>query len=69
MRRPFYKDALRIIPICFAAGAGIEFFMIQTGFYPIVTRKEAERRAEQLALEQERRERIAQLKREKKLDE
>ena len=30
----------------FVVGAGMELFMIKTGFYEIVTRKEAERRLE-----------------------
>jgi hypothetical protein len=29
----------------FLVGAGMEFFMIKTGFYDVATRKEAERRA------------------------
>lgn len=35
-----------IVPTCFLIGAGMEFTMIKSGFYEIVTRKEAERRAE-----------------------
>ena len=44
----------KVVPVCFALGAGIELFMIKTGFYDIVTRKEADRRVERL-LEDERR--------------
>jgi endonuclease YncB( thermonuclease family) len=46
------KDLARFVPICFLAGASIELFMIKTGFYQIVTRKEAERRL-QYAYEEE----------------
>lgn len=56
------QDLARVIPISFLVGAGMEFFMIKTGFYEIVTRKEGERRAEKIAIEEERRKRIAQLK-------
>jgi hypothetical protein len=38
----------RIIPLSFVAGASMEFFMIKTGFYEIVTEKEAERLADKL---------------------
>lgn len=55
------RNLLRIVPSCFLVGAGIEFFMIHTGFYEIVTRKEGERRAQQLLEEQERRERLKRL--------
>jgi hypothetical protein len=58
----YYKDLRKIIPICFFTGACIELFMINTGFYTIVTRKEAERRAEWKALEDGRRQRIASMK-------
>jgi hypothetical protein len=58
----YYKDLRKIIPICFFTGAGIELFMINTGFYTIVTKKEAERRAQWKALEDERRQRIASMK-------
>lgn len=51
-----------MIPISFLVGAGIEFFMIQTGFYGIVTRKEAERRLERAQEEENRQRRLAQLK-------
>ena len=50
---------LRVVPTCFALGAGMELFMIKTGFYDIVTRKEAERRADAI-LEQERRQKRLQ---------
>lgn len=55
------KDLARLVPLCFLAGAGIEFFMINTGFYTIVTRKEGERRAERLAEEQLRLQRLKRL--------
>jgi len=40
-----YSQMKRVIPICFLVGASMEMFMIQTGFYEIVTRKEGERQA------------------------
>jgi hypothetical protein len=54
-------DLMRLIPICFVAGAGIEFFMINTGFYRIVTRKEGERRADRYVEDQHRRDRLKKL--------
>ena len=53
------QQLLRVVPVCFVMGASIELFMIKTGFYEIVTMKEAERRAERALQE---RERIARLK-------
>jgi hypothetical protein len=35
---------IRVIPMGLIVGAGMEFFMIKTGFYDIVTKNEAERR-------------------------
>jgi hypothetical protein len=55
----FLKTCAKIIPVFFLVGVGIETFMIKTGFYDIVTRKEGERRAEAEAERQARRERIA----------
>mmetsp|Transcript_5993 Transcript_5993/g.10264 ORF Transcript_5993/g.10264 Transcript_5993/m.10264 type:complete len:110 (+) Transcript_5993:108-437(+) len=43
---PLWKQAVRIAPVFFVLGAAMELFMIKTGFYEIVTRKEAERRLE-----------------------
>ena len=40
------RDLLRIIPLGVAVGAAAELFMVKTGFYAIVTRKEGERRLE-----------------------
>jgi hypothetical protein len=54
-------DLVRVVPLSFFVGASMELFMIKTGFYEIVTRKEAERRAEYLAQEQQRLERIKRL--------
>uniref|UniRef100_A0AAV1UFG7 Uncharacterized protein n=1 Tax=Peronospora matthiolae TaxID=2874970 RepID=A0AAV1UFG7_9STRA len=34
----------KLMPLCFVTGAAIELFMVKTGFYEIVTLKEAERR-------------------------
>jgi hypothetical protein len=59
--QPIVRDLLRVVPLCFFVGAGMELFMIKTGFYSIVTRKEAERRAEYRALEEERKRRLARL--------
>jgi hypothetical protein len=49
------RELSRIVPVCLVLGASMELFMIKTGFYEIVTRKEAERQAERDA-ERERRE-------------
>jgi len=49
---------MRVVPACFVIGVSFELFMIKTGFYEIVTRKEGERRAEQVILERERLARI-----------
>lgn len=57
----YMKDLMRVVPICFVVGAAMELFMIKTGFYTIVTRKEAERRAERLTLEQIRMDRLKKL--------
>jgi len=55
-------DLLRVAPLCFVIGASMELFMIKTGFYSIVTRKEAERRLDRMTLENERRRRLEDLK-------
>ncbi|RMX67518.1 hypothetical protein KXD40_003372 [Peronospora effusa] len=34
----------KLVPLCFVTGAAMEFFMVTTGFYDIVTVNEAERR-------------------------
>lgn len=36
---------MRLVPAAFLAGAAVELFMVKTGFYEIVTRKQAERDA------------------------
>eukprot|EP00741_Cyanophora_paradoxa_P010945 tig00020553_g10581.t1 len=46
------RQTLRVVPVFFVIGAGIEWFMNVTGFYKIVTQKEAERRAERAAEEE-----------------
>jgi hypothetical protein len=61
---PLAQSLARIVPICFCVGAGMEFFMVQTGFYRIVTELEGKRRGEreaerQLYLEQKQRRRAA----------
>lgn len=55
------RDFARIIPICFVTGAAIELFMINTGFYRIVTIKEGERRAVRAQEEAAKQERLRQL--------
>ena len=42
--RDFLNRLAIVTPIMFVLGASMEMFMIKTGFYTIVTRKEAERR-------------------------
>ena len=56
------KVLMKIVPICFVTGASMELFMIKTGFYDIVTRKEAERRHEAELERIERKKRIASMK-------
>ncbi len=51
--RELVSSLSRVVPFYFCVGAAMELFMVKTGFYEIVTRKEGERRAEALA-EQER---------------
>lgn len=53
---------IRVVPVCFVIGASYELFMIHTGFYDIVTMKEAERRAERKAEEQRLLERAKRLR-------
>lgn len=60
---------IRVVPICFVLGASMELFMIKTGFYEIVTRKEAERRADYLETEERRRNRMRDLKIKFEIDE
>ena len=43
----------RVAPVGFVIGAGIEFFMCQTGFYSVATRKAAERQHEAKAARRE----------------
>ena len=45
-----------------AIGAGMELFMIKTGFYDTATRKEAERRQQKAQEEAALRQRLARLK-------
>jgi len=52
----------KIVPTCFLLGAGMESFMIVTGFYNIAGRKEAERRVERKEEESRMIARMAQLK-------
>ena len=46
------KILMKVVPVCFCVGAGMEYFMIKvnignTNFYETAKRKEAERRLEQ----------------------
>ena len=52
---------MRVIPACFVTGAAMELFMLNTGFYDIVTRKEGERVAERLEEEERMRNRMKEL--------
>ncbi|CAN0090112.1 unnamed protein product [Scytosiphon promiscuus] len=49
---------IQFVPASFVVGAGMELFMLNTGFYDVALRKEAERRAEAEAEYQARRARI-----------
>ncbi len=51
----------RIVPLSFFVGAGMETFMYYTGFYDIVTHKEAERRDEILKEQSKAKERLKKL--------
>ena len=51
----------KVVPICFVVGASMELFMIKTGFYEIVTRKEGERREEKRQIDEERNKRLKEL--------
>ena len=51
----------RVVPACFVLGAAMELFMVKTGFYDIVTRKEAERRVEAILAEEKRQSRLKSL--------
>jgi len=53
---------MRVVPVSFVLGAGMELFMVKTGFYDIVTKKEGERITERLEAEQAARERLKELK-------
>ncbi|EWM26334.1 hypothetical protein Naga_100078g7 [Nannochloropsis gaditana] len=45
--RPFLEIVVRLVPACMVVGASMELFMLNTGFYDVALRKEAERRVEQ----------------------
>ena len=55
------QTLIRVIPTSFIIGASIELFMIHTGFYDIVTRKEAERRVENILAIEKRQKRLKEL--------
>lgn len=42
----------KVVPVSFALGGAMELFMIKTGFYEIVTQKEAERLGDRLDAEE-----------------
>lgn len=52
----------KVIPVSFVLGAVMELFMIKTGFYDIVTRKEGERRWDREREEERKRKRMDELK-------
>jgi hypothetical protein len=57
-------DSRLLLKVCAgsaAVGAGMELFMIKTGFYETATRKEAERRQERAQEEAALRQRLARL--------
>eukprot|EP00903_Cladosiphon_okamuranus_P021603 g19864.t1 len=54
----FSKVMIQFVPASFVVGAGMELFMLNTGFYDVALRKEAERRAEAEEEYQARRARI-----------
>ncbi|CAM9965315.1 unnamed protein product [Ectocarpus sp. 12 AP-2014] len=54
----FATVMLQFVPASFFVGAGMELFMLNTGFYDVALRKEAERRAEAEEEYQARRARI-----------
>ena len=39
-------DLKIVVPVCLAIGAGMELFMIKTGFYNVAVRKASERKEE-----------------------
>eukprot|EP01080_Neovahlkampfia_damariscottae_P012639 gene12639-6543_t len=45
-QRSIFHDLKILMPFCFLFGAGLETFMIKTGFYDIVVRKESKRKYE-----------------------
>ena len=50
-----------LVPSCFLIGASMELFMVKTGFYDIVTKKQAERNLESDEDKIRRRKRLAEL--------
>jgi len=40
------RDLKVIVPVCLVIGAGMEFFMVKTGFYNIAVGKASERKIE-----------------------
>ena len=59
--RPLREALIRAIPVCFIAGASIELFMLNTGFYDVALRKEAERREERIQRENKKNKRLREL--------
>mmetsp|Transcript_12192 Transcript_12192/g.32810 ORF Transcript_12192/g.32810 Transcript_12192/m.32810 type:complete len:96 (+) Transcript_12192:78-365(+) len=66
-RAKFIRTAALAMSACFVMGAGMEFFMIKTGFYQIVTNKEAERRHEKIVVEEERMKRLRAMEERKRI--
>lgn len=43
IRQRLVSNTIRIVPMCLLLGSCMEYFMLRTGFYDVVKRKEAER--------------------------
>lgn len=63
MMKLSFKQILfaRVMPVSFVIGASMELFMIKTGFYDIVTRKEGERMEERMRDEERKQKRLKEL--------
>lgn len=43
IRQRMVRQVVRLVPMCLLLGGAMEMFMVHTGFYDVVKRKEAER--------------------------
>lgn len=43
IRHRIIQNTVRLIPMCLVLGGAMELFMLNTGFYEVVKRKEAEK--------------------------